>query len=46
MSQWDVEDIMDTGKEKYPHAEKHEEICLATQVRQEAVAEQAGKQMY
>jgi 4-hydroxy-3-methylbut-2-enyl diphosphate reductase len=29
--------------EKYPGAEIHNEICLATQVRQEAVAEQAGQ---
>ncbi|MDQ0231616.1 4-hydroxy-3-methylbut-2-enyl diphosphate reductase [Metabacillus malikii] len=43
MSQWDVADIMDKVKEKYPHAETHKEICLATQVRQEAVAEQAGQ---
>ena len=43
MSQWDVKDIMDLIQEKYPHAEQHEEICLATQVRQEAVAEQAGQ---
>lgn len=43
MSQWDVAAIMDKVKEKYPHAEKHKEICLATQVRQEAVAEQAGE---
>ncbi|MBE6183793.1 4-hydroxy-3-methylbut-2-enyl diphosphate reductase [Bacillus ginsengihumi] len=41
MSQWDVLDIMDLVKEKYPHAEKHKEICHATQIRQEAVAEQA-----
>ncbi|WP_243297193.1 4-hydroxy-3-methylbut-2-enyl diphosphate reductase [Bacillus litorisediminis] len=41
MSQWDVAHIMDKVTEKYPHAEKHREICLATQVRQEAVAEQA-----
>ncbi|MGQ4665810.1 4-hydroxy-3-methylbut-2-enyl diphosphate reductase [Metabacillus halosaccharovorans] len=41
MSQWDVADIMDTVKEKFPHVEVHREICLATQVRQEAVAEQA-----
>src|SRR5690606_29441556 len=27
--------------ERYPRAEIHNEICLATQVRQEAVAEQA-----
>lgn len=43
MSQWDVSDIMKFIKEKYPHAEFYNEICLATQVRQEAVAEQAGK---
>ncbi|MEZ7170923.1 4-hydroxy-3-methylbut-2-enyl diphosphate reductase [Sporosarcina sp. OR05] len=42
MSQWDVEHIMDALKEKFPHIEVHKEICLATQVRQEAVAEQAG----
>ncbi|WP_226526415.1 4-hydroxy-3-methylbut-2-enyl diphosphate reductase [Metabacillus niabensis] len=41
MSQWDVADIMDSVKEKFPHVEVHREICLATQVRQEAVAEQA-----
>jgi 4-hydroxy-3-methylbut-2-enyl diphosphate reductase len=42
MSQWDVQDIMDKVKQKYPHAEIHNEICLATQVRQEAVATQAA----
>lgn len=41
MSQWDVQHIMEKIKEKYPHAEMHKEICMATQVRQEAVAEQA-----
>ncbi|WLR43969.1 4-hydroxy-3-methylbut-2-enyl diphosphate reductase [Bacillus carboniphilus] len=41
MSQWDVQDIMDLVKDKYPHVQFHQEICLATQVRQEAVAEQA-----
>ncbi|WP_144460192.1 4-hydroxy-3-methylbut-2-enyl diphosphate reductase [Siminovitchia fortis] len=43
MSQWDVAQLMEKVREKYPHAEKHKEICLATQVRQEAVAEQAGE---
>jgi 4-hydroxy-3-methylbut-2-enyl diphosphate reductase len=43
MSQWDVADIMDKIKEKYPHAEFEKEICEATQIRQEAVAEQAGQ---
>lgn len=42
MSQWDVVKLMDKIKEKYPHIEVHKEICLATQVRQEAVAQQAG----
>ena len=43
MSQWDVVDLMKKLKIKYPHIEVHKEICLATQVRQEAVAEQAGE---
>ncbi|MDM5302523.1 4-hydroxy-3-methylbut-2-enyl diphosphate reductase [Bacillus subtilis] len=43
MSQWDVHDIMELVQEKYPHVEYHQEICLATQVRQEAVSEQAKK---
>ncbi|MGI2296897.1 4-hydroxy-3-methylbut-2-enyl diphosphate reductase [Paenibacillus sp. GXUN7292] len=42
MSQWDIRHIIEKLKEKFPHAEVHNEICLATQVRQEAVAEQAG----
>jgi 4-hydroxy-3-methylbut-2-enyl diphosphate reductase len=41
MSQWDVQGIMEKVKEKFPHTEVHKEICLATQVRQEAVAEQS-----
>lgn len=41
MSQWDVQHIMEKVKEKYPQTEVHREICLATQVRQEAVADQA-----
>lgn len=41
MSQWDIRHIMDKLKQKYPHAEIHNEICFATQVRQEAVAKQA-----
>ena len=43
MSQWDVLDIMEVVEEKFPHVEVHKEICMATQVRQEAVAEQAGE---
>ncbi|WP_407268411.1 4-hydroxy-3-methylbut-2-enyl diphosphate reductase [Radiobacillus sp. PE A8.2] len=41
MSQWDVYDVMQKVKEKYPQTEMVREICMATQVRQEAVAEQA-----
>lgn len=43
MSQWDIKHIMKKLLEKYPGAEVHNEICMATQVRQEAVAEQAGQ---
>lgn len=43
MSQWDVVHLMEALKEKFPHIEVHKEICLATQVRQEAVAGQAGE---
>ncbi|MGE6228772.1 4-hydroxy-3-methylbut-2-enyl diphosphate reductase [Paenibacillus chitinolyticus] len=41
MSQWDIKHIMKKLLESFPTAEIHNEICLATQVRQEAVAEQA-----
>ncbi|MFC5701221.1 4-hydroxy-3-methylbut-2-enyl diphosphate reductase [Cohnella faecalis] len=40
MSQWDIKALISRLLEAYPHAEIHNEICLATQVRQEAVAEQ------
>ena len=41
MSQWDIKHIMNRLLALFPKAEIHNEICLATQVRQEAVAEQA-----
>lgn len=41
MSQWDIKHIMNRLLDDFPKAEIHNEICLATQVRQEAVAEQA-----
>ena len=41
MSQWDINHIINRLIERFPTAEIHNEICLATQVRQEAVAEQA-----
>lgn len=43
MSQWDIRHIMDKVVEKFPHAEVHNEICMATQLRQEAVAKQAAE---
>lgn len=41
MSQWDVRALMEQVRLRFPKAEVHNEICLATQVRQEAVAMQA-----
>lgn len=41
MSQWDIRHMISKLIARYPKAEVHNEICLATQVRQEAVAEQA-----
>lgn len=43
MSQWDIRHLIAKLLESFPKAEVHNEICLATQVRQEAVAEQAKK---
>jgi 4-hydroxy-3-methylbut-2-enyl diphosphate reductase len=41
MSQWDTKHLMNVVLKKFPHVEIYNEICLATQIRQEAVAEQA-----
>lgn len=41
MSQWDTAHLMNKVREKFPHVEIYNEICLATQQRQEAVAAQA-----
>ncbi|WP_207695017.1 4-hydroxy-3-methylbut-2-en-1-yl diphosphate reductase [Enterococcus sp. DIV0212c] len=41
MSQWDVSDLMDSIQGKYPLVHIHKDICKATQVRQEAVVQQA-----
>ncbi|MFD0717534.1 4-hydroxy-3-methylbut-2-enyl diphosphate reductase [Paenibacillus sp. GCM10027626] len=43
MSQWDIRHLINRISEKFPQAEIHNEICMATQVRQEAVASQAGE---
>lgn len=36
LSQWDTAATINALKERFPHAEVYNEICLATQVRQEA----------
>jgi 4-hydroxy-3-methylbut-2-enyl diphosphate reductase len=41
MSQWDIKHLMAKLLEVFPTAEIYNEICLATQLRQQAVAEQA-----
>lgn len=41
MSQWDTKHLMERVKAKYPQVEVYNEICMATQTRQEGVAEQA-----
>lgn len=42
MSQWDTRELMEAVVRKFPTAQVHNEICMATQTRQQAVAEQAG----
>lgn len=41
LSQWDTHAVIEAARERYPQVEIHNEICRATQVRQEAVAAQA-----
>lgn len=41
MSQWDVAELMEQIMVTYPQVELHQDICKATQVRQEAVVTQA-----
>src|SRR5256712_1768274 len=41
LSVWDTEDLIGRVKSRYPQAEVHNEICRATQERQEAAAEAA-----
>lgn len=41
LSQWDTAHLMQQIKERFPQAEIHNEICHATQIRQEAVAQMA-----
>lgn len=41
LSQWDTRALMEKVRQRYPQAEIHNEICLATQLRQEAVFKMA-----
>lgn len=41
LSQWDTRELMARVKASFPQAEIYNEICLATQLRQEAVAKYA-----
>src|SRR5207249_465173 len=41
LSVWDTEDLIELVRRRYPQAEVHNEICRATQERQEAAVEAA-----
>ena len=41
LSIWDTQDVIDAVVAKYPHVEVHNDICLATQNRQEAAVQAA-----
>jgi 4-hydroxy-3-methylbut-2-enyl diphosphate reductase len=41
LSVWDTDELIDAVRERYPRAEVHNEICRATQERQEAAVEAA-----
>jgi 4-hydroxy-3-methylbut-2-enyl diphosphate reductase len=41
LSVWDTQDLIDVAKARWPNAEVHNEICSATQERQEAAVEAA-----
>ncbi len=41
LSQWDTRDLIERIRERFPHVEVQNEICRATQLRQEAVARMA-----
>lgn len=41
LSQWDTRALMEKVKERWPQTEVYNEICMATQLRQEAVARMA-----
>lgn len=41
LSQWDTAELIEYIQSRYPHVEVHNEICFATQSRQEAAVQQA-----
>ncbi len=41
LSQWDTQRLIDAVRARWPHVVVHNDICMATQQRQEAVAAQA-----
>lgn len=41
LSQWDTRALMEKIQQRWPQVQVHNEICLATQLRQEAVAKMA-----
>lgn len=43
LSQWDTQALIDRIRERFPGAEAHNEICLATQLRQEAAVRDAER---
>lgn len=43
LSIWDTQEIIDAVMRRYPHAEIHNDICLATQDRQEAAVQAAAQ---
>ena len=43
LSQWDTADLIEACRARFPEAEVFNEICLATQLRQQAVAEQSSQ---
>lgn len=42
LSMWDTGEIIERLRQRYPHVEVHNEICLATQERQQAAVEAAA----
>jgi 4-hydroxy-3-methylbut-2-en-1-yl diphosphate reductase len=43
LSMWDTEDLIEAVRNRFPHVEVHNEICRATQERQEAAVQAAAE---